>query len=162
MLNISTNAIVVLIVSLVLLGAITAVIASVFRSADKSFQAQASALPKPAVPTASKPITFTHSTVHAGDSFVARIWAKPLAVEATPFLLCDHPSDDGSAENYVVHQEAFFKQTANQEYLEYLFIGTMSEDTPAQTLLCSIVTAGDDAQGTLFTQSVDVKLQVRS
>jgi hypothetical protein len=157
-LAISTNAIVVLIIAVIMLGLIIAFVQQGFGSVSDRFFGEVEKLPEPVRASASSPVTSSETTiVRQGEQFGMKISVfntlADEAVETVPALECPDGvlSDDENAEQ--VNARDIATKTAHT----FLYVNAIAGDAPVGKQLCQI-TAELDSDTTV---SADVVLEVR-
>ena len=157
-LSISTNAIVVLIIAVIMLGLIIGLVTRGFSAVERQFIGQIQENePEPGNPSSSQPITLSSNSKFASRGEQVGFKVKILntldddLVNVTPKVEC--------LESTIASGDVAFEQDIEtNQVAEYLYSFTVSETAAEDTYLCRILAENDT--GTLDIEAAEFRLTI--
>jgi hypothetical protein len=156
-LAISTNAIVVLIIAVIMLGLIIGFVTKGFGSVSDKFFGEVEKLPEPQTPSASRPITTSELTLaQQGEEFGMKIAIFNAGADASnvkPIITCGDPDRGVIAAN---SEQANAEPTlASKSSKTFLYVARIADDAPVGKQLCKVSAVN------IADISADIVIEVR-
>jgi hypothetical protein len=153
-LALSTNAIVVLIIAVIILGLIITFVTQGFGAVSDKFFGQVSELPEPPTPSASRPVTSSQVMVAGpGEDFglkIAIFNAGGESLTASPVITCTNSFSTP------IESQVGTRTIPSREYHVFTYVAKLPQNAKPGKNLCTIVAAtGSTVSGELIFEVRD-------
>lgn len=158
-LALSTNAIVVLIIAVIILGLIITFITQGFGAVEEKFLGQVDSLPDPVAPTASKPVSLTDSLVGSpGSDFGTKVSVYNEAAGAATYsvaITCTGTVLEGTTQSNA-------RSIEPRGHAIFTVVGKIADGATGGRKLCIVTaTPATGAPADAPTQTADLVINVR-